>query len=293
MLRSIARAAFVLACVSASSQAQLGGLIKKAAQKAVEAKVEEKVEPTTPAKPLGGDPLTEATLDALLKGLSLEVETKEKTKQLWAATEAKAKEVTEADRAAGKEPDKWHTASRDVERCVEHSLDASNETHQKEAPQKMMALGTDPNRAAVMAKLTAVGKRMTDAQAKGDTPAYLKAFADYMKMLGFDPAKDSVVAFAKCGKLPAKPASMVKLERLKAELEQINEERRAAEAEGGARAAKAAGMPADTYALARERLWAWNQSRKQKASRIPVTKEEDALFAARVSDIKKLESILR
>ncbi len=283
----------LIALCAVPAQAQLRGILGKAAKKAAENKVEDKVESAT-AKPLGGDPVTAETLDALLKGLSLEMETREKTKQLLTTIEAKAKEVTEAERAAGSEPDAWHRASRDVERCISNSLDKSNKQHEKELPQKMQALMTSASsNSAVIAKLQAVGKAMSDAQAKGDTPAYVKAYADYTKLLGFDIARDSAVAFAACGKLPPKPASLVKLERLEAEVARLNDERRDAEAESEARAAKAAGMPADKYALARERLWAWAAARKQKQSTRALTKDEDALFSARASDIRKIESMLR
>ncbi len=288
----------LIALFTVPVQAQLGGLLKRAAkkvaEKTVDEKVDEQIESTAPAQPLGGDPLTEATLDALLKGLSLELETQGRTKQLWTAIEAKSKEVTEAERAAGNEPDAWQTASRDVERCVSSSIDKSNDRHQEEMPQKLMAINSPgKDNAAFIAKLTEIGQRMNDAQARKDTPGYNKAMEDYLKILGFDPAKDSVVAFAACGRLPAKPASMVKLERLKTEVNKLSDERRIAEVESEARAAKAAGMPADKYALARERLWAWSAARKQKQPARSLTKDEDVLFSARASDIKGIESMLR
>ena len=187
----------------------------------------------------------------------------------------------------------WHKASSDVERCVSNSLDKSNKLHEQEMPQKMMALTSSGNNSAVIAKLEAVGKRMRDAQAKSDMPAYMRAMADYAKMFGYDPAQDSVVAFGVCGKLPTKPASMVKLEQLQAEVGRLSDERRDLENETDARAAKAAGMPADKYALARERLWAWSDARRQKKAPRVLTKDEDALFTARASDIKRVERMLR
>lgn len=292
MIRSIIRATVVLACVSTVAHAQFGRLIKKAQEK-VETKAENKAEDAIPAKPLEGDPLTESTLVAVLKGLSLEIESKDKTKQLWTASEAKAKEVNEAERAAGDEPDKWHRASRDIESCVGRSISESEKIHEKELPQKMMALNSGKDNTAVIAKMNAIGKRMADAQAKGDTPAFQKALAEYGKMFGVDPAKDSAVAYAKCGNLPAKPASMVKLERLKAEVDQLTEERRAAEAEIGGRAAKASGIPADKYALARERLLTWYSEGRGKNGRRSLTTEENDLFSAHASDIRKVQSVLR
>lgn len=285
---------FALTAICAlPAQAQLRGIMERAAKKAAGSKVEEKVEDATPVAPMAGDPVTESTLDALLQGLSLELETSAKTKQLWTAIEAKAKDVTEAERAAGNEPDVWHKASRDVERCVSSSLEKSDKLHEQEMPQKMMALTSSGNNSAVIAKLEAVGKRMRDAQAKNDMPAYMRAMMDYAKLFGYDPAQDSVVAFGVCGKLPTKPASMVKLEQLQAEVGRLSDERRDLENETDARAAKAAGMPADKYALARERLWAWSDARRQKKAPRVLTKDEDALFTARASDIKRVERVLR
>jgi hypothetical protein len=285
---------FALTAISAMpAQAQLGGFIKRAAKKAAEGKVDEKVEEATPVAPMAGDPVTGPTLDALMQGLSLELETSAKTKQLWTAIQAKGKEVTEAERAAGNEPDVWHKASRDVERCVSSSLEKSDKLHEQEMPQKMMALSSSGNNSPVIARLEAIGKRMRDAQAKNDMPAYMRAMTDYAKILGFDAAKDSAVAFGVCGKLPTKPASMVKLEQLQAEVGRLSDERRDLENETDARAAKAAGMPADKYALARERLWAWSDARKQKKAPRVLTKDEDALFTARASEIKRVESMLR
>jgi hypothetical protein len=292
MPRSIIRTVLVLACVSTTAQAQLGGLIRKATQKVVENKVEEKTDNMVPVKPMSGDPLTESSLAGVLKGLSFEMETNQKTRQLSAAGEAKAKEVIEAERAAGNEPEAWRAANSDVLRCVSRSIDESEKKHQEEAPGKFMALAADPNKRELATKAEAAGKKMAAAQQKGDMPAYTRAANDYMKLFGFDVVKDSAVAFAKCGKPPEKPASLVKLERLRAEQDKINEERRAAEEEVGALSAKAAGMPADKYALARERLWAWSVSRKAK-KRPPVTKEEEDLFAAHAGDIGKVESVLR
>ena len=283
----------LIAIAAMPAQAQLGRLIKKATEKAVDKKVEEKVEEVTPVPPMAGDPVTESSLDALLKGLSLELETSAKTKQLWTAIQAKAKEVTEAERAAGNEPDVWHKASRDVERCVNSSLEKSNKQHEEEMPQKMMQLTGSGANSPAIAKLEIIGKRMNDARAKNDMPAYMRAMTDYAALLGFDAAKDSAVAFGVCGKLPVKPASMVKLEQLQAEVGRLSDERRDLENETDARAAKAAGMPADKYALARERLWAWSDARKQKKAPRVLTKDEDALFTARASDIKRVENMLR
>lgn len=287
----------LIALCAMPAQAQLKSILNKAAKKAAASKVENKVEDeveSATAKPLGGDPITEATLDALLKGLSIERETQAKTKQLWVAIGAKAKEVSEAERAAGNEPDVWHRASRDVERCISNSLDKSNKQHENDMPQKMMMLMSSANaNPAVIEKLQATGKAMADAQAKGDMPAYVRAYNNYIKMLGFDVVKDSAVAFAACGKLPPKPASMVALERLQAEVTRLSDERRDAEEEGDARAAKAAGMSAEKYGLARERLWAWSAARKQKQGSRALTKEENALFFSRAADIKQIENMLR
>lgn len=298
MIRSFIRAVAVLACVGTVGQAQLGGLIKRAAQKAVEKKVEnkveEKAESLTPVEPLAGDPLTAKALDAVLLGLSLEVESAKKTKELYAASEAKAAELTEAERLAANEPEVWRKASSDVMRCVDRSVSAAEEVHTQEAPQRMMALMQDPSRSGLVAKVQAAGKQMNDALAKKDMKAYQRATTEYMKLFGFDAAKDTAAAYVKCGKPPAKPKSLVTIERLQAARDTLDEQRRTSEDESGARAAKAAGMPADKYGLARERLWVWNVTRNRKPPRRGgLTAEEETLFSARAADIIKLESVLR
>ncbi len=293
-LRNTGTLALLFALYAAPAQAQIGGFIKRAAQKAVEGKVQEKVEDATPVKPLSGDPVTEAALNGLLKGLSLELETQERTKQMATAIDAKEKEVNDAENAAGNEPSAWEDANRNVGNCISNSLDKSSAIHEKEMPGRVLQL-TAPGKdnTALMNKIQSISKKMSEAQTKGDMDGYVKAMGEYMKLLGFDVQKDSLVAFAACGRPPAKPASLVKLERLKAEVDTLNERRRAAETESEARSAKAAGMPADQYALARERLWAWSDARRQKKTPRAITKEEDVLFSTRAADIKRVESLLR
>ena len=102
-----------------------------------------------------------------------------------------------------------------------------------------------------------------------------------------------VVAFGKCGKRPAKPASLVKVESLKLARDKVNEELRRAEADINEKAAAAAGIAPDKYFLARERLYTWNSERKEKNGKRSVTKDEDALFKSRAADIKKVDAALR
>ena len=145
MSRKAAPCSPCFALCAVPAQAQLGGLIKKAAKKAAESKIEDKVESVTPVKPPRGRSGHRGHARRTAPGLLLELETKDKTKQLLTAIEAKARELAEAERAAGNEPDVWRTANRDVERCVSNSLDKSNERHAAEMPQKMMAL-TSPGK---------------------------------------------------------------------------------------------------------------------------------------------------
>jgi hypothetical protein len=291
MMRFMLRAALLLACVTTASQAQLGSLIKKAKEK-VEGKVEEKTGVGTDSKPLAGDPVSVSVLDALLKGLALEVQADAKAKELRAVRDAKNTEINDAEKAAGDEPDKWKTADRELMRCVSKSIDESEAKHAEELVQHIMNAGSDP---AFLKRYTEWGQRLNAATQKVpmDSAALRRVNEEKFSVIGATPAKDSAIAFGKCGKRPAKPASLVKVESLKLARDKVNEELRRAEADINEKAAAAAGIAPDKYFLARERLYTWNSERKEKNGKRSVTKDEDALFKSRAADIKKVDAALR
>ena len=292
MIRTVARAALLLACAGATAQAQLGGLIKKAKEK-VENKADEATGDKTPAKKLAGDPVDAPTLDAVLRGLALEVQNQDQSAQLRKARSAKYEERQAAEKAAGTEIENYRKTSSVTDECIHGSIGDSNKSHEGVLQQKMTNIASDPKGMDFVKKYTDLSQQLGAAQMKKDTATSTRVLAQMMGLLGLDPARDSAVAFAKCGKAPAKPASLVRAEALRKDEQALDDQVRGIEGGTVERAAAASGLPAATYALARERLLTWNLETKDKKKQVSVTKDEDALFRSRAADIGKVSSALK
>lgn len=293
MQRSIICAVGLLAVAGADAHAQLGGLIKKAAGKVVEKKADEMLAKATPEKPLDGTPLSASALDGVLKGLNFELQQQAEAVRLKAIQEQKLAAWQKADEAGHDEAEKYRASNEKVLSCVSDEMRALQDKHSEDMPAKMMEMIQTPDGQQKVKELTELGQRMSEAAQKNDTAAMRRINGQYLRALGADPAADSVVAFKTCGKPPAAPASYLETERRAKELRDANEDLRKVESDLNERAAAVAGMPATDYYLARERLWGWNEARKNKRGTGGVTKDEDALFKLREADIRKVEKALR
>lgn len=293
MKRSIICAMAILAVAGFDAQAQLGGLIKKAASKVVEKKADEMAGKATPEKPLDGTPLGASALDGVLKGLNFELQQQAEAVRLKGIQEQKLAAWQKADEAGRDEADKYRASNEKVISCVSDELRALQDKHSEDMPARMMEMIQTPGGQEKVKELTELGQRLNEAAQKNDTAATRRINGQYLRALGVDPAADSAVAFKKCGKMPLAPASYLETERRAKELRDANEDLRKVESDLNERAAAVSGMPAKDYFLARERLWAWNTARKNKKGTGGVTKDEDALFSSRAADIQKVEKALR
>ncbi|MBI3568162.1 MAG: hypothetical protein HY084_08180 [Gemmatimonadetes bacterium] len=290
MLRSTMRALLVLACAGSVAQAQLGGLIKRAIEKKVEKKA---VPEETQGPPLAGDPVDASTLDALLKGLSAEMDARAATAAKHDVLLAKQDEWRAADNASRPESDKWHAANSKIMDCVERSLRKSEEAFQEAAAQKMSNLGGDAKSQEFIKQYVALSQQLAQAVQKKDTAAVRRLTRQVGTLMGSDPAADSAAAYKVCGKPPAQTPAMIRTAKLRAEADSLQEEFRKAESGGADRAVAASGMPKEKYFVARERLLTWNSQRVANEGMRSVTKDEDALFKSRLAEIKKVEAALR
>lgn len=293
MKRSIACAVGLIVLASANGHAQLGGLIKKAASKAVEKKVDDLTATATPEKPLDGSPLDASALDGVLKGLNFELRQQAEAVRLKAIQEQKFAAWQKADEAGHDEAEKYRATNEKILSCVSDELRVLEDKHSEELPAKMMEMIQTADGQEKVKDLTELAQRMSEAAQKNDTAATRRLNAQYLRALGVDPAADSAVAFKKCGKPPTAPASYLETERRARELRDANEDLRKVESDLYERAAAVAGLPAKDYYLARERLWVWNEARRNKRGTGGVTKDEDALFKSREADIKQVEKALR
>jgi hypothetical protein len=295
-MRAIIRAALVLACTSSVAQAQLGGLLKKAIEKKVENKVENKIEdkvaPEGAAPPLAGDPVTAGVLEQVLKGLAVEVSSGQAYEAKHAELLKKQDAWRAADEAARPDVEANSKAKSKFENCMDPLLRKAKDAADQAAQDKLLHLANDPKNQEFLKQFAALSQKVAEAQQKKDYEAVKRLTRDVEKLMGIDPAADSAAAYKTCGRPPSPTAAMVHAEALRKEADDLQEEARKLEQGRAAQAAAAAGLSADLYATARERLLTWNVQKKYK-QRLSVTKDEDALFSSRLVDIKKVESALR
>lgn len=293
MRAALAGFAALAFCVApAPTHAQIGGLIRKAAGKVVDEKVQEKADEIVPPKPLEGTPITAATLDGLLGGLKFELAQQTEATRLKKIQESKHDAWAKAFEAGHDEADRYRAANDKLMECVSDRL---NEIEQEEAQQmtaRMLGTVSGPGAQERIQQIMQYSQRISEAQAKGDTAALRRAMTQYMKTLGVDLAADSAKAYATCGKPPAPPAAYVRIEKTADELRDANEALRKVESDLVGRAAEVAGMDPKDYFLARERLWVWQHAREAKR-KVGVTKDEEALLDSRAKDIDRVKAALR
>src|SRR5512135_2566740 len=133
MKRSIIRALLLTACCAMTAQAQLGGLIKKAAGKIGE-KAAEQAAPSNEGKPLEGDPMSASTIDAVLKGLDVERQANAEAEAAHARMNAKREEWQVARNASADDRAAYDKASSKQRECVGDALRAIGEKREQEMP---------------------------------------------------------------------------------------------------------------------------------------------------------------
>lgn len=289
MFRSIVRATLLVGCVASVTQAQVGGIINRAKQKA-----EDAAKKNSNVNTLPGDPVDANALNSLLKGLTIESTSRAQIQQLETSRDQKNVEqskLVDANRSA------WQQFDRDEQKnrnCIGDQMEAISEKHQADQQQVAMKMMGDP---AAMQKLTqaatAYAQNYTKLLQKGDTTGAKKLELDYMKAMGIDVMADSAAAKAKCGKPPVKPAGIVKADSIGKEISNLNEQIRKIEQQSATQAVSASGMSADKYGQAKERLLTWYQAKHGGSSDTKVTGNEDALFKSRSADIEKVSRVLK
>ena len=250
------------------ADAQLGGLIKRGAEKAAEKAVDKKVEPKArPAAPTFDDDvleLTSARLDQMAKGL-----------RAWQGAIAKAdvpgkrKVWEDAMRReeAFSEPHHDHRQEYrekvdEHRRCRDDAFLEQDEANQRRIDKRMEELRGDPATLTAMArKLQEWNPKLMQLQQKGDTAGYRAAAAqmqaEVAKVGGIEMRVDSAAVDRKCGNPPAKPAWLKQWEEAEAVTQQAGDTLRAAESAGDPQGAAAAGLTERQFMVARERIEAY------------------------------------
>jgi hypothetical protein len=258
-MTKVGRAAVVAALLVAApqgAQAQFGGLLRKAAEKAVDKATgaEDKV-----ANRVSGAELTDDAVARLLKGLAVTADKIGERDAIKARYDAKSKELQELREANSGVINGYGEGLSNWQGCMGNILgkiEKANEPKMKMAAMKAMS---NPATQQEVAKLM---QEMNDERTKsmetGDTlrlQAVQNRYVALMnRIVGIDASADSATARRTCGSAPAKPAALTKVALLEAQGDSLSAQLRDVETVAQVAGAKAAGMDAGEYALQKEKV---------------------------------------
>lgn len=148
---------------------------------------------------------------------------------------------------------------RRVNMCTQEVLDSLSDAHNAAAAKKAAALAAsgNPMDSPVMKELMQVTMEMQKRAAAGDTAGAMQLQQALARKHGFDPAQDSLTAKRRCGSLPAKAAWHRQADSLLVVANTSLQQAQALDGQAAAAGAKTAGMTAQQFAMARERVQAY------------------------------------
>jgi hypothetical protein len=282
------------------ASAQLGGLVKKARDKAIEQQVEKRVGGSAASNadvpPKFDDVTVELTADrvaGIVRGLAAGRAVLDGANgapsraALVARRDAAATKSSELSDANAKVFNAY-VEKRDVsQRCRNDAMYASREKRQKETDERNKQLSSkamaDP---AFREKAIAIAQKMGVAQQKGDT-AEIRRLSAELGISEDDAKPDTLAADKACGREPAKPAAMVQSEQLNAEATALSDQIRQLEERSAATEIKESGLNERQFLMARERIEAYLSAMKYKSQPRGFSKPELEALGARRGDLEK------
>lgn len=273
--RALMRRGIAFAIVAAvgfpmhAASAQLGGLVRKARDKVVENQVEKQVDKRVGTAPPKFDDVTlELTAERLAqvtRGLTAGRAVLADREALVARRDAAAQKSADLhdknNKLISDHTDKFYQN----ERCRNDAMNASREKRSaaadKEVKEWQAKAMSDP---AFRDKAVAIGVKMGEAQARGDTAAFRKLAAE-MGLKADDPKPDSLAADKACGRPLPKPVVLVQIDSLDGIAKQLSEQIRKIEEKASATEVKESGLTERQFFMARERIEAYLSSVKYKS----------------------------
>jgi hypothetical protein len=291
MLRShLLRAAVVGAVVLATpalAHAQLGGLAKRAAQKALEKKAEKTVTgndgESAACRNVTFDrttvELTEARLDGVVKALGAAYAGPNgaKRRELQSQVEAAEARLQELENDASLQ--KAQDSEREYKSCRQEAFQEIVNARVEQEGQGIMT--------KYMQAMRVHNEKIAAAQAKGDT---VKANAlqdstwQVMMSVVTPTAADSAAVQKKCGKEPRPSRRLAERDSLRTAVREMNDELRAMDEDAEDAMLKASGLTATQLAMARERLTMFIKQNRTCG----YTKAEVDAIGARRAELEKL-----
>lgn len=146
-----------------------------------------------------------------------------------------------------------------VHNCTSEVLDSLSEVHRNQMEQKGRRLATtvDPMNSPIMRELMQATMEMQRLLAAGDSAGAAAVQRALARNHGFDPARDSLHATTRCGKLPARAAWHREADSLLVVGNTAMRQAQALDEQAAETGARAAGMTWQQFAVARERMQAY------------------------------------
>lgn len=272
-----------LAGVATPASAQFGGLVNRAKDKLVREAVDKSVVNASHE----GDvvafndviiELTPAVLDKVITGLRAsrtQLNDPSGRQALMAKRDAAANEAADLMNRHGREIDAANERRWKAEACHRDAFKALDKGRDEALAQRAMA------DAAFRDKVMALTMKAAEVQASGDSSA-MQALQNEMRALRGESRADTVAVERKCGTVPALHPADARIKALQADQARYDQQIRDGEQAAAAEEARASGLPARQFAMARERIEMYlARARGNSKQRGFTTAELEALNARR------------
>ena len=256
-------------------------------------KAKENLGPVAP-----GEQLTDDLLGKVVTGAQAADRVLADRDKAQAAREAKDKELSALMEKNAPVHQAYNEANGKIMACRDASLSALVEARSERIDARINAMQSDP---ALAGKIQLIamkyGKAMQEAQQKKDPVALTKVQKDMMQEITGEDIfpevkKDSVATDAKCGKVPALPASLVQEERLRKDVAALDDSLRTLEARAVNQGAQASGLEQVRYLQLKERALSIMQRMEGQGAGVRYGDDEMAAVKKRLGDLEKVKRAL-
>ena len=288
-----------LVFLPAGAHAQLGGLIKKAGDKAAEKARNKTMDKSDGAK-LGTE-FTGESLDRVLTALETTANARRQSDSIGKIVEPLENQLRDLRTRSESEIAVFEKKKSTSTECRDNAARAFTAAHadqnQKMADQMAAKMKTDPAGAQrLIADMTKAQQASAVAMMKGDTVAAVAIMRDWYKKNGMESALGITAAEldAKCGSLPAAPASVTQRDQLEQRITALRTQQRESMDAAFAKAQESSGLAGAEFYQMNERIERWYAITVEgKKGAHFWSDEENALFEARRARIERVFKQLR
>ena len=288
----VAAFAALLVLAPTTSQAQFGGLINKAKEKAAQ-QAGDKMGPVAP-----GEQVSDDLLGKVITGATAADRVLTDRDKVQAQRDAKNKELSALIEKNESVHAAYNTTNSKITECRDASFSQIEKARNEKLQAQMKEKQQDPAFIGKMQLLSMkYARQMADAQQKQDPVALQKVQRDMMmEVIGIDMfaevKKDTAATDAKCGKQPAMPASLTQEEKLRADVRVADDSIRTLEAKAMNVGAQASGLEQIRYMQLKERTLSILDKVNGKTNSARFADDEMAAVQKHKADLEKLRRAL-